>query len=727
MSVPPDWLRDFFAEDNQIDLDRVLSLTNPYDQKFQDLLKPLVSSAIEGKWPLLLPVSRGGELYFYGAERDRRSLEELRQTLQSVLGAADTYPEFPLIKVARGKIEQILLQQAPAGLLKVDLLRHSQSDFALRKRVFQALASVLDLYQQRPPVTAMVKRPVGRILRDFFAACQSKDGSKASHFFDELKTTGNFSQRNLISLELQAWEAERRWSDILGHPRLVDMLGGIMPAQLVRVLLRAIGNLGGDRLLEPAAFGEVSLEHMRLLCQPISPLFANRPSLENRECFASDWKLWAIGVGALGFSDGLDGLPGFIDPAWVCGLHDWADLSTKTPLATTKAPIPSLQKVGSPQTFNDLRLVLEGSLSASMEELREIWVAVQEASEELKNELYVYPRLQSVWQGICQFFDGSRELGWKGWLERLKESSTDPDVLIHELQEESQSWPVESFSEAQVSQCLHGDASTSLFLRDSLPLLLDWLDRRQILCSGHFWLEWLELLALDDLVNPSDVQLAGQIVQRFLSRPSKIGDRVRLGESLELLWEKGGSVSAYSDMLEIVELLLDETQPGQQELQKLWLVLQGFALSRWNRLELAQRFLTKSLAREIFGESNEATYPSLTPEGGDGDLDVQTRKLSGQMLAIYSLTEGAARRAKTVLEGMFEGLRVEINHDHIATPALQNLAKKADYFLFVAGSAKHQAFYPVSRIRQDLIYPSGKGASSIIEAFCKSCVNSISE
>lgn len=180
-------------------------------------------------------------------------------------------------------------------------------------------------------------------------------------------------------------------------------------------------------------------------------------------------------------------------------------------------------------------------------------------------------------------------------------------------------------------------------------------------------------------------------------------------------------------MLEIVELLLDETQPGQQELRKLWLVLQGFALSRWTRLELAQRVLTKSLAREIFGESNEANYPPLAAEGGDADLDVQTRKLSGRLLAIYSLTEGAARRAKTVLEGMFEGLRVELNHDHTATPALQNLAKKANYFLFVAGSAKHQAFYPVSRIRQDLIYPLGKGASSIIEAFCKSCVNFTSE
>ncbi|MBD3736689.1 MAG: hypothetical protein IE938_09520 [Pseudomonas balearica] len=729
MSAAPDWLRAFFDKSNQIDIDRVLLLSTPYEPKFQSLLEPLVSSAVEGKWPLLLPVSRGGELYFYGAERDRRSLEELRQVLQAVLGAADTYPDFPLVKEAGDQIERVLLQQAPAGLLKIDLLTHSHSEFAVRKRVFQALASVLDLYQQRPPLTTAARRPIGRILRDFFAACQSRDGSKASAFFDELKSTGSFSQRNLISLELQAWETDRRWSDVLSHPRLVDMLGGRMPVQLVQVLLRAIGNLGGDRLMDPAAFGEIPLEHIRLLCRPISPLFANRPPLEARECFAADWKLWAIGSGALGFSDGLDGLPDFIDPTWLCSLRDWAALPARTTgqTAPVVTPTPSLRKVGAPQNFNDLRLVLEGSLSASRDELFEIWVAVGETPEQLKQELYAFPRLQSVWHEICHLFDGSRELGWVGWLERLREAPSEADVLIRELQEESQSWPIESFSEGQLSQYLHGDAKTSLLLRDSLPLLLDWLDRRQILCSGSFWLEWLELLALDDVVNPSDIQLAGQIVQRFLTRPSQVVDRARLWESLELLWDKGGSVSAYSEMLEVVELLLEETQPGQQDLQKLWLILQGFALSRWTRLELAQRLLTISLAKEICGESNESSYPPVAAEESDADLDTQKRKLSGKMLAIYSLTEGAARRAKAVLEGMFEGLRVELNHDHTATPALQNLAKKANYFLFVAGSAKHQAFYPVSRIRQDLIYPLGKGASSIIEAFCNNCIDSTVE
>lgn len=145
-------------------------------------------------------------------------------------------------------------------------------------------------------------------------------------------------------------------------------------------------------------------------------------------------------------------------------------------------------------------------------------------------------------------------------------------------------------------------------------------------------------------------------------------------------------------------------------------------MNRWARLELSQRYLTKSLAGEILGQDCEANFPrALTQDVDSENSAFGPAAMSGKTLAIYSLTEGAARRAKAVLEDMFAGLDVELNHDHTATPTLLNLAKKASYFLFVAGSAKHQAFYPVSRIRQDLIYPLGRGASSIIDAFCNYC------
>ncbi|ECZ7918710.1 hypothetical protein GWU86_22595, partial [Salmonella enterica] len=72
---------------------------------------------------------------------------------------------------------------------------------------------------------------------------------------------------------------------------------------------------------------------------------------------------------------------------------------------------------------------------------------------------------------------------------------------------------------------------------------------------------------------------------------------------------------------------------------------------------------------------------------------------------------------KEALLKLYPGLNVELNHDHVATPALINLAEKADYFIFASGSSKHQAFYTVTDYRKEIIYPSGKGASSMIAAF----------
>ncbi|RRV47823.1 hypothetical protein EGJ09_07375 [Pseudomonas sp. p106] len=123
--------------------------------------------------------------------------------------------------------------------------------------------------------------------------------------------------------------------------------------------------------------------------------------------------------------------------------------------------------------------------------------------------------------------------------------------------------------------------------------------------------------------------------------------------------------------------------------------------------------------REIL-EVGESTPDFTDNKDSNSDTDSAIRSvpdLQGKLLAIYTLTEGAARRARDVLEIIFKGLKVEINSDHSSTPALCHLAKTADYFVFSSRSSKHQAFYPVISVRKDIIYPHGKGASSIIREF----------
>jgi hypothetical protein len=91
--------------------------------------------------------------------------------------------------------------------------------------------------------------------------------------------------------------------------------------------------------------------------------------------------------------------------------------------------------------------------------------------------------------------------------------------------------------------------------------------------------------------------------------------------------------------------------------------------------------------------------------------------MTSKRLAIYTLTEGAARRAGAVLADLFPALDIRLNHDKSATTELVNLADTADFFIFASRSAAHQAFYPVTKRRDDILYPAGKGSSSIIRCF----------
>jgi hypothetical protein len=108
----------------------------------------------------------------------------------------------------------------------------------------------------------------------------------------------------------------------------------------------------------------------------------------------------------------------------------------------------------------------------------------------------------------------------------------------------------------------------------------------------------------------------------------------------------------------------------------------------------------------------------------EGESTVQRQSLANKRLAIYTLTEGAARRARAVLSDLYPDMDIRVNHDKTATADLINLAESADYFIFASRSASHQAFFPVTKRRDDILYPAGKGSSSIVRCFLDAVHNS---
>jgi len=178
--------------------------------------------------------------------------------------------------------------------------------------------------------------------------------------------------------------------------------------------------------------------------------------------------------------------------------------------------------------------------------------------------------------------------------------------------------------------------------------------------------------------------------------------------------------------LDIVDYLLDAPCADKAIREQFWQSIQIFLISHWQRLDNHKKLIAIQYAEEIIGSSEQFT--SITDNEKNTLNEQESYEIitdfKGKKLAIFTLIEGAALRAKIILEKAYPGLEVFLNHDKVATPKLTNLAKISDYVVFAARSSAHQAFYPIQKRRDDIIYPDGKGSSSIVTAFTKRLENS---
>jgi hypothetical protein len=707
------WLSDFFSGDNKIDITAVM--TGKFGPDYQQMLTPFVEASSEGHWPILLPFN-DGLLRFYAGAQDERTLREIRRVLTACLGSAYTEKELPIIRKGTNSSEKVLLQQVPSGVIRVTLLESLYNDLEAKKWIFKTLEKILKLYAQRPVLVVDVKRPVGRILREFFTAYEVSDGKGAEELFQEIKASGKLSQRNLLFLEYQALATSHQWEAILEHRQLTSCLKGRIPLHVRRLLLKSLANRLQNLLTE--GFSGSDSKHVRKQCQVLVSLFATPPPFAELQDVTDEWKAWAIGASLYGFTDIGQCLPAEIESSWVSDLFVWTNINKGQDRGG--APQDGLQQEERGQyDLQRAKELLKATFEESGEELREIIIALSTLPGEVVRQIEKIPNLHRYWLTLQKQFI-SQDYGWRQWFADICEHDAQVDELRQLAMRECQDWPVSSFDADAILCTLETDWSGEAgeALRDVMPLMLNWLHSRGITCADLFWVKLLELLALDNIANQQDVKLASSLLEGMLSKSYSVDNYKNALQAVEILLEKVSSTKSYDAVLELMDLLLDTPCPSSEALQSLWKTIQSFAIIKWHRLSPLLRQLTLFSAREVIGVGAEGVFPEVLVQGsGEAELQERFPDLTGKVLAIYTLTEGAARRAKDMLESLFHGLLIHLNHDHVATSTLENLAKKADYFIFSTNSAKHEAFYAVTKIRPNIIYPDGKGASSIVRVF----------
>lgn len=711
----PKWLNEFLNSNG------VVKETYRLENKNVDIYSSLLDLASRGTFPVFLPCDDG--YTFYAIASNARELIELRLVLRSFLGAIYINHDFFIIKNSECPVEQKLLEAFPEGVIKFSMLDSLKSDLNAQRKLYDNLLAIIHLYEKRPNIALKTSRPIGRILRDFFTACHNTDGISATGLFTEIKYSGAISQRNLLSLEVQALAASQKWLDILNYSQLGHLIAGRVPNKIYSIILQALGYSCLNRVLDGNDYTEESYNNVKQVTGSLSSLFLKPPLYGDNDAYTIDWKRWAICASVHGFSDIEKLLPDSIDSDWLSKLMAWSGLkgsiSNVQPNASLNIKSISVNGYNTPTCLDDATELLSLSLTAKSDVLENIFNALDSMPDDLLEELSKLPRPSMLWNLLKEEYF-SRQRGWLNWFTDLIQAKNNVDVLGGEVVSNYENWNINTFDQKAIYQLLQNGLSEekSMILRNALPLLLNWLDQNDIVINNvDFWILYLEIFSLDDSASIHDLSLAGQLASRILSQNLSKDHYARLLEAIEVLWSKSGSVNGFDNLLEIYEILFESVRPSPNLLDNFWNdIIQKFALKNWARLDVSQQYLTKSLAEEILGTGILSVFPS--PEIEKDTLPVNTIiDFKGVTLGIYTLTETSALRAKGILESMFKGLNVELNHDHASTERLKNLAHKAKYFIFSTSSAKHQAFYSVSNIRNDLIYPKGKGASSLINAF----------
>lgn len=132
-----------------------------------------------------------------------------------------------------------------------------------------------------------------------------------------------------------------------------------------------------------------------------------------------------------------------------------------------------------------------------------------------------------------------------------------------------------------------------------------------------------------------------------------------------------------------------------------------------------ERRLLCLLARDL---AHDEVVQGIAPDGQEDAADVDVwGQLQGRYVAIYSLTESAARRVKEFLEQRVADVRVELSSDRVGSERLREMARNADFFIMAVASAKHAATGIIRTYRGDrpLLQPAGKGSASMLKALRK--------
>jgi hypothetical protein len=689
--------------------------------------------------PLVLPIRRKddptpGWLCIAFSEMQ---CEELREHLNAFVGTAGCdFEGLRSVLPLTDKIASVAREWAGGNRI----FDFKSLATAHREGLREILERMLHVWALRPETDQGSLRTTEAMLREFELSLVNGDESSAISWWEEIRAGGRLNAENLLFLKMQIPAAFGRWNDIDLDPNMALLAAAHRPRRTTAILIEAMWHTALKLKMEEGDVTGVLAVMRERLQGPLRGLFRSPAGLSRPYLLLT----FLIAAAA-------DEPPRHaVIEAMIERLPEGSperDFAGKIAAAISPAPIPFtlddvLMQARVARDRDDFlgawlllkplghsaarcRLLLECSAEHWEEDTATIITEAMMAlsDEERASVLASKQRLQT-WEKISAPNRKSTPApaDWESWLHEV-ETNPSWDKAVSSARDAFALWHTEIYSSSPSKiSALAGlltqgrDAKAADVVRLSLPHIAGYFLANGPQTSFRvIYLDLLLSLALDERFGGEDWGLAETLAAAIIETGPSRADYEHLLSSLTTIWEERGDPRRIDWALDLLDLLSAASTPDVGARDAFFEAVSASINKFARRLQPGQISLFKLLCGDL-----ERAIPHFLPDPEEATTTTGTDILAGKMVAIYTLDESSGKRASDLINMAYQGVDVRLNHDHVGSDALKNLARNADYFLMVTRSAKHAATNfikderPVEKRPPD--YPAGKGSSSILSA-----------
>lgn len=698
--------------------------------------------------PILLPVFPIGdtEPSWLAIAFTETQCEELKEHLLAFIGAAGSdFNGQRKILDPTDSLDSAARQWA--GGSRIFRFRPLQDS---RVQVRAALERMRSVWRIRPRQTRSSFRTTEAMLREFHQALLARDESSSSKWFEQLRAGGRLNAENLLFLKIESLAAFDRWQNIVLEPQWPMLVQMRRPRRTTALLIEALWRAEFQTLATEGRVGE-AITHMRERILP-----AHRQLFRTRGSFNSNPLVLAFLLASVADSPPrsaqvaalLADVPADApERAFAVAVAETITVQT-TPLDATDALTQAKQCLGNedydgawehvkiaPPSLGACAVMLKCAAELLNGDIARIVSAAMEQCNDSERKTLLRSRLhRHTWDDIQVELAKSEQptaVDWESWLDALKANPSWPEALDAAVSSASD-WSIDAYrrdpsrtTALANSLLVERTAEESDVLRLAFPHLVRFFTREGLVdpVFSPVLLNLLLMLALDTRFGREDWAVAESLALSILDAGASASDYTEVVQALTIIWEQRGEVSRLDWALDLLDRLTTTPNLDGPARDRFFDAVRKTFHDHRRRIDASQIEFFALLCNDLHRREDFESLPNLHVSASIDGIAIQTKvfdALRDKIVGIYTLTEAAGVRAKRLLEHMIPDIDVRLSHDTGGSVRLRTIAREADYLVVVTQSAKHAAtdFIKSERTKgkRDLIYPSGKGSSSLVSA-----------